>query len=308
MPRPSRSSGRASRSGEPVVFLSYAHAEAAIALPFSEALASCGLKVTIDIEHLQPGEDITEFALDAVRDADATICLVSPASLKSAWVAFEAMSTLQKENADPVARLITCATDKAVFDEAFGLGITRAIDARLAHLDGIIAQYLSQQVDFSDLATERKRWIGMRSGFSGVLERIRNCLTLILTSENIRQSAERIADHIRNGRGQLPSRNDPRDIRARADELRQYLLEATTDDALDRFLDRLLDYVREFSDLPEHVRQATVGSISLRRIAQAVKEGQMKFGPAETKRRRDIRDLLVLIDEIELRPQLPAAS
>lgn len=300
--------GRASKSGAPVVFLSYAHAEAAIALPFCEALSSCGLQVTVDVEHLQPGEDITEFALDSVREADATICLVSAASLKSAWVVFEAMSTLQKENADPGARLITCATDPLVFEPGFGLEITRAIDARLANLNGIISQYLSQQLDFSELSTERGRWIRMRAGFSDVLDRVRNCLTIIITSDNLRQSAERIADHVRNRQGQAPLRHDPRDIRGRAEELRQLSVEARTDDALDRLLDRLLDYVREFSDLPEHVRQATMVSLALRRISYAVKEGQLKFGPAEKQRLPHIKLLLVLIDEIEVRPQLSVAS
>jgi hypothetical protein len=308
MSRPLPPRGRASKSGAPVVFLSYAHAEAAIALPFCEALATCGLKVTVDVEHLQPGEDITEFALDSVRDADATICLVSPASLKSAWVVFEAMSTLQKENADPGARLITCATDQAVFEPTFGLDITRAIDERLANLNGIISQYLSQQADFTDLSTERSRWIRMRAGFGEVLDRVRNCLTIVITAETLRQSAERIADHIRNRRGQAPWHHDPRDIRARADELRQDLLVARTDEALDRLLDRLLDFVREFSDRAEHVRQATIVSHSLRWLAQGLKDKQLKFVEAEELRLPHIKELLVLIDEIEIRPQLPVAS
>src|SRR4051812_36989445 len=125
-----RASGSVAALAAPVVFLSYAHAEAAIALAFSEALTSCGLKVTVDVEHLQPGEDITAFALESVRESDATVCLVSAASLKSAWVMFEAMSTLQKEHTDPDARLIACATDQAVFDPAFGLEVTKAIDGR----------------------------------------------------------------------------------------------------------------------------------------------------------------------------------
>ena len=307
MARPSAPRPRAFGSGisaAPVVFLSYSHADAGVALTFREALANSGLEVTVDVDHLQPGEDIAEFGREAVRQADATICLVSTISLKSAWVMFEAMTTLQQEQADGETRLITCATDQSVLDSAFGLEITRAIDGRLEALNALITEYLTKQLDFNDLSIERSRWMRMRAGFGDVLDRARNSLTLILTPDNLRESAERIADHVRARRGQPASRQDPRDIRIRADELRQHLYEAKTDDALDR----LLDFVREFSDRPEHVRQATLVSHSLRRIDQAVKDGQLKFGAAEKLRQPQIRDLLILIDDIEIRPQLPVAS
>lgn len=299
-----RSLAAAGSTAPPVVFLSYSHAESAISFAFRDALAACGLDVTLDVDHLRPGEDIAEFARDRVRHADATVCIVSAASLKSAWVMFEAMTTLQKEHTDPDARLIACATNQSVFDPAFGLEITKGIDERLVELNRLIVEYLTKQVDFNDLSLERSRWMRMRAGFGDVLDRVRNSLTLVIAPENLRQSAERIADYIRERRGQLPSREDPRDIRVRADELRQHLFEGRTDDALDR----LLDFVREFSDVPEHVRKATFVSHNLRRIDHAVKDGRLKFGPAEKLRQPQIRDLLMLIDDIEVRPHLPVAS
>ena len=115
----------------PVAFLSYAHAETALAESFRDALVSCGLHVIVDIEHLKPGEDIADFARRSVRAADATVCVVSTKSLASAWVVFEAVTTLHKEHVNPAARLIACATDQGFFDLGFQLQITAAVDERL---------------------------------------------------------------------------------------------------------------------------------------------------------------------------------
>ena len=98
-------------------------------------------------------------------------------------------------------------------------------------------------------------------------------------------------------------RSDPRDIRVRVDELRQHIWDGRTDDALDR----LLDFVREFSDVSKHVRDATFLANTLRRIEKAEKAG-LTFDAAEQQRQPTIYKLLELIDEIEVNPQLPMAS
>ena len=288
----------------PVAFLSYAHTESQIALRFREALASHGLTILIDIEHLKLGEDISDFARRAVRAADATICVVSAASLSSAWVVFEAVTTLHKEYANPNALLIACATDDAFFAPDFRLAVTRSIDERLATINQLLAQYLKEQLDMNDLSMERSRLLTMRATLGDILARLRNSLTLKLTAETLIATAMRIADHIRELRGQPPSRSDPRDIRARAEELRRHMWDGRTDDALDR----MLDFVREFSDLPKHVRDATFLANTLRRIEKAEKEAGLAFSAAEEQRQPTIYKLLELIDEIELHPSLPLAS
>jgi len=100
------------------------------------------------------------------------------------------------------------------------------------------------------------------------------------------------------------SARDPRDIRARAEELRRFLWDGRTDDALDR----MLDFVVEFSDLPKKLRDATLISNSLRRIEQAEADRRVTFTAAEKQRQPLIYKLLELIDEIEIDPRLPMAS
>ena len=302
-PQRARATG-AGASADPVAFLSYAHAESDVALAFRQALASRGLHVLIDVEHLRPGEDISEFARRSVRAADATICLVSTRSLSSAWVVFEAVTPLHKEHVAPASRLIACATDQAFFHPEFRLKVTESLDAQLSRIDQLLARYLAEQLDMNDLSAERSRLLRMRAGLGDVLERLRSSLTLPLSAETLLDAATRVADHIRDLRGMPPSRSDPRDIRARADELRRHLWDGRTDDALDR----LLDFVREFSDVPKHIRDATLLANTLRRIERAESERGLSFSAAEEQRQPMIARFLELIDEIEIHPEIPVAT
>lgn len=289
---------------EPVAFLSYAHTEQELAIQFREALAGCGLRVLIDVDDLKPTEDIAEFARRCVRTADATVCLVSAHSLASSWVVFEALSTLHKEYADTSARLIACALDQSFADEGFRLIVTESIDRELRRLDALVRDYLERQLDMNDIVAQRSRLIAMRGGLGDILARLRSSLTLTLSATTLGDVAVRVADHLREQRGLQPSRSDPRDIRARAEELRRHMWDGRTEDALDR----LLDFVREFSDAAKHVRDATFIANILRRIEKAEREKSVTFSAAEEQRQAAIYKLLELIDQIELNPQLPMAS
>jgi hypothetical protein len=289
---------------DPVVFLSYAHAEKEIALAFSEALKGRGLGVLLDATHLQPGQSVEEFARQCVKDADATVCLVSALSLSSEWVVFEAVSTLHKERSNQTARLIACATDQSFFNSDFRLTVTKSINDELKQIDAHLAEYLAQQLDMTDLSATRSRLLAMRTGLGEVLERLRESLTLTLNTSTLLDTATRVADHLRALRGLKPTRMDRRDSRARAGELRAHLWDGRTDDALGR----LLDFVTDFSHSPKHRREATLISNTWRRTEVAEKDGKITFDEAEKQRQPMIERFLGLIDEIELDPQLPMAS
>ena len=288
----------------PKVFLWYAHAEHEIAELFREALGSRGLAVVMDSDHLKPSENITDFIRGSIRTSEATVCIVSTASLTSAWVVFEAVSTLHKEHTNPATRLIACATDSAFFDPGFRLDVTRSLDEQLETLNGLVMESLAKQLDLTDLVAERSRLLTMRNTLGDVLARLKSNLTLTLTRENVLTCATRVADYVRELHGQQPERMDVRDIRRRAEELRQHLWDGRTEDALQR----MLDFVREFSNLPKHVRDATSIANTLRRVERAEKDDDLPFGEAEKQRQPAIYRLLELIDEIEIAPQLPVAS
>ncbi len=294
-------------SAAPIVFLSYSHAEKDVARAFRDALASRGLHVLFDEDHLKPGEDIADFARRSVHTAEATVCVVSKTSLSSAWVVFEAVTTLHREKADSKTRLIACATDREYFDPAFLLEATVSIEARLDEIDQLIREYLARKVDFQDLGVQRSRLVKMKEGLGDVLLKLRESLTLDLASSNVLDIATRVADHIRALRGQAPSRVDPRDVRQRAEELRQLLLSARTDDALRQ----TFDFATDFSDGAKRVkyrRDVTFIGNTLHRIDIMAEKSALRFDEAEAQRQPAIYKLLELIDDIELHPDLPVAS
>jgi hypothetical protein len=299
-----RQTGATIAQKAPVAFLSYAHADSEIAFAFREALSACGLEVIIDTKNLALGEDLVNFARSSVRRADATICVISTASLSSAWVIFEAVSALQSEHVDPSRRLIACAIDQDFLQPEFRLTLTTALDEKLLRLDELLLRYVEQRLATIDISAERDRLIQMRSDLGDVLARLKNSLTLTLTREGLTWCAQAAADYIRQLKGLAPFRIDPRDIGARAEELRRFLWDGRTDDALDR----MLDFVVEFSDLPKKLRDATLISNSLRRIEQAETEKRVRFSAAEKQRQPLIYKLLELIDQIEVDPRLPMAS
>jgi hypothetical protein len=137
-------------------------------------------------------------------------------------VVFEAVTTLHKEHADPGARLIACATDDSFFKPEFLIEATSSLDRQVERINLLLSEYLVKGLDLNDLSVERSRFMSMRSNLGQLLVRLRSSLTLTLTLEALAETAARVADHIRESRGLAPSRNDPRDIRARAEELREF--------------------------------------------------------------------------------------
>jgi predicted nucleotide-binding protein len=73
----------------PTVFASYARVDAVIVREFAGALERAGIRVLLDVEFLQPGQQWDQVILDHVRSADALVFFVSQASLKSRWVETE---------------------------------------------------------------------------------------------------------------------------------------------------------------------------------------------------------------------------
>src|SRR5262249_15315439 len=126
---------------DPIAFLSHAHAESDIALAFAEALTTCGVSVVVDKTHLQPGENITEFARDSIGSTDATVCVVSAQSLSSSWVVFEAVASLHRTQTNPAARLIACAIDQEFLSDDFQLTVTKSVDERLTSIDQLVPEF-----------------------------------------------------------------------------------------------------------------------------------------------------------------------
>ncbi len=79
------------------VFLSYAHADSAVARRIADKLRGAGLRVQISEWELQPGDSIASRIVEAVSSSDLILVLVSPNSINSRWVQSELNETLSRE-------------------------------------------------------------------------------------------------------------------------------------------------------------------------------------------------------------------
>jgi hypothetical protein len=294
----------------PTVFLSYARAEGDVAAELHRALASSGLFVLIDTETLRPAEDIADFGRRMIRQADATVCLVSTVSLQSAWVVFEASTALENERYNPTARLIACSTDRCFLEDTFHLALARTVDERIAALTITLRKQLDQRLGIDELSREHDRLLRMRESLGAILARLRNSLTLHFDRgdrDAITDAARRIADHVRDLKGQAPSRSDPRDIRARAQALRDSLADYLVVEDTDTALGQVLQFAQEFST--DERRALAISYVNtLRRIERLERERKISFNEAEARREPTIVNVVKLIDAIEAHPQLPESQ
>jgi hypothetical protein len=79
------------------VFLSYAHADNAVARRIADKLRGAGLRVRISEWELQPGDSIASRIIEAVSSSDLILILLSPHSINSQWVQTELNETLSRE-------------------------------------------------------------------------------------------------------------------------------------------------------------------------------------------------------------------
>ena len=178
------------------VFISYSHTESAVATRLRDFFRSQGLRVIIDADDLAPGGSIVDFIRRSVKAATATVVIVSAASLMSAWVMLEVVTSMTAEDLDVGTRLIACSTDQRFFEPEFRLQVTKEIDARLAVLDGLLREYGAKHLDITDIATEQVRLSRMRADLGGVLDRLRTTLTLRIDGDAFEGSASKIAKHL----------------------------------------------------------------------------------------------------------------
>jgi hypothetical protein len=71
------------------VFLSYAHKDSSLAGKIASALESKGFDVWNAETEVLPGDNFAEKISDALKDSDAMVVLLSPASLESNYVQWE---------------------------------------------------------------------------------------------------------------------------------------------------------------------------------------------------------------------------
>jgi hypothetical protein len=175
------------------VFLSYNHADAGVAQTLKQGLESHRLSVVIDSEAMQPGEDIRQFIGRSIRESDATVCVISEASLMSGWVALETVLALADAEVNERRRFVACYLDDCFMAADFQLTATTSIDDRVRELDVLRQKHTEQGTLAPALDDERTRLLDLRHHLGRIIQHLLGALSLDIRPPAIGSSIDGLA-------------------------------------------------------------------------------------------------------------------
>jgi len=179
------------------VFISYNHSDCSAAQSIAQALEAAGLDVVIDVRSMLPAQSIEEFIHQSVGTTAATACVLSRASLLSAWVAQETLLAFSAQSLWGSRRFIAAFIDADFFAPGFRVSLSEAIDTRLAELDSLRAKHAALHVDSLDIDAEHARLHALRHGLGAILGHLRNSLCLDLRGETQAASLKQLVAPLR---------------------------------------------------------------------------------------------------------------
>jgi hypothetical protein len=179
------------------VFLSYNHGDRDSAEAVAHYLRTAGIALTVDSQNMVPGGSIAAFIRESIQRTEATVCIVSAASLLSGWVCRETVLALGLQELWGGRRFIACTLDQRFLEARFRLEATQEIDRRLAEIESLLPSYAEQHLDSNDLNDEKSRLHELRHHLGTVLAHLRSSLCLDIRDHVRAASLERLADALR---------------------------------------------------------------------------------------------------------------
>ncbi len=178
------------------VFISYNHHDSAIANRLKEKLAAANIKVIIDSERMQAGEDIKEFIEKSVSETDTTISLVSATSLLSAWVAMESINTFYHEKTNTKKKFIACFISDDFFKRNFTDEALDHIDGEVKEIQNLISARMEKNRSIRDLQNELTRNTELRNNMDEIVRRLRESLCIDIRDEKLESNFNKITEAV----------------------------------------------------------------------------------------------------------------
>ncbi|HTQ06460.1 MAG TPA: toll/interleukin-1 receptor domain-containing protein [Polyangiaceae bacterium] len=226
------------------VFLSYSSEDRATALKLKGGLERLGVAVRIDVEATQ-GQAIREFILESIRTTVATVLVVSEAALLSNWVAVEVSISLADAELWKKRKFVACYLDQCFLDATFRLRATDAIDAELARIKTLEAEYSERRLDTQDLDLRRSRLYKLRNGLGDVLRYLKESLCVDVRGDGFDRGLVQLADALRPVAPGL--RADPMGPASDIAQRKEEVYELVANGEHERALKRIMDVVHDFS-------------------------------------------------------------
>lgn len=193
--QPRSSSNEKTTTGK-TVFISYNHRDSEIANRLKEKLRAENIKVLIDSEYMQAGEDIKEFIEKCVRETDVTISLVSATSLLSAWVAMESINTFYHEKTNTNKKFIACFITDDFFKRNFTDDALDHIDAEIKEIQLLITSRMEKNRSIRDLQNELTRMTELRNNMDEIVRRLRESLCIDIRDEKLETNFSKITNAV----------------------------------------------------------------------------------------------------------------
>ncbi len=178
------------------VFISYNHHDSAIAHRLKEKLAAVNIKVIIDSERMQAGEDIKEFIEKSVQETEITISLVSATSLLSAWVAMESINTFYHEKTNAKKKFIACFITDDFFKRNFTDDALDYIDGEVNEIQTLITARMEKNRSIRDLQNELTRNTELRNNMDEIVRRLRESLCIDIRDEKLESNFNKITEAV----------------------------------------------------------------------------------------------------------------
>lgn len=184
---------------QPIVFISYRHANELAALKVKKYLEENDITVWIDKEQMNAGENIKSFIVRMIKGANITLGIVSEQSLKSPWVGLEGDYGMMIELlGNSNQKYITCSLDQRFFDPEFTTECMVDIKSKIDKLNASRAKRLSliTNADTSDLDIEISRTTEYLHNIPKLIGRLKETLTVDISDNKFEGGMNRIISTI----------------------------------------------------------------------------------------------------------------
>jgi len=182
---------------EITVFISYNHANGAIADQLVKKFVEEKIKVILDSQAMLPGTRIDEFINNSIKTSDATVSIISRESLQSPWVGVETVKTLRFKEFFPDKKFIPCNIDTDCFEDDFVNDTVKKIKERIDVIDQKAQEQKSQGIDSRNFDDERNRLFFLSSNLTTIVNQLKAGLCTDITPANFDNNIPKIIKAIR---------------------------------------------------------------------------------------------------------------
>ncbi len=171
------------------VFISYNHNDKEDVLQIESFLKKSNIEVIRDDVNMHGGQKIEEF-INAIKDVDCVLVVISNNSLHSAWVSKEIITTLQKSN----KYFLPCYLDESFLDKGFMESAEKFVDDKIAVINKKMMERGRGNTD--DLFNERKDWTEYINNLPVILNELNRRKCISLEKNNFDKNLPRLAEDI----------------------------------------------------------------------------------------------------------------